>query len=183
MKETKYWEVKFKYKYPNNPGEDIRVTGNTESLGNWNYDLAPKLFYDPKKECWKTKTYIKIPDSFDLEYKYLLYKDDKFQKYEEIDTNRKVSLPERETLIFSDEQNNPDTKVIKYFTKNKKKVTTKLSGKNLKSNLKSVLKTPKMKKIASAKKPLFNTNTNNILDNKNDNQEKDDDNNDEPKRR
>ena len=179
MKETKYWEVKFKYKYPNNPGEDIRVTGNTESLGNWNYDLAPKLFYDPKKECWKTKTYIKIPDSFDLEYKYLLYKDNKFQKFEEIDTNRKVSLPERETLIFSDEPNNPDTKVIKYFTKNKKKVTTKLSGKNLKSNLKSVLKTPKMKKIASAKKPLFNTNTNNILDNKNDNQEKDDDNNDE----
>ena len=34
MKETKYWEVKFKFKYPKNPGEEVRVTGNTESLGN-----------------------------------------------------------------------------------------------------------------------------------------------------
>ena len=44
MKESKYWEVKFKFKYPKNPGEDIRVIGNTESLGNWNLDLATKLY-------------------------------------------------------------------------------------------------------------------------------------------
>jgi hypothetical protein len=121
MKEASYWEIKFKFKYPNNPGEEIRVTGNTDSLGNWNYDLAPKLFYDSKKDCWKTRAYIKVPDSFDLEYKYILYKDNKFEKLEEIDTNRKISLPEREKLIFTDEQNNTDTKVIKYLAKAKKK--------------------------------------------------------------
>ena len=67
MKETKYWEVKFKFKYPKNPGEEVRVTGNTESLGNWNLDIAPKLIYDSKKELWKTKAYLKIPASFNLE--------------------------------------------------------------------------------------------------------------------
>ena len=177
MKEASYWEIKFKYKYPNNPGEEIRVTGNTDSLGNWDYDLAPKLFYDSKKECWKTKAYIKIPDSFDLEYKYLLYKDNKIEKLEEIDTNRKISLPEREKLIFTDEQNNTDTKVIKYLAKSKKKVSTGFSGKSIKSHLKSALRTPKMKKIASAKKSLAYTNSNNKLDFKNDNQENVDDNN------
>ena len=55
MKESKYWEVQFKFKYPKNPDEDIRVTVNTESLGNWNYDIAPKLIYDSKNKYWKTK--------------------------------------------------------------------------------------------------------------------------------
>jgi trehalose 6-phosphate synthase/phosphatase len=178
MKEASYWEIKFKFKYPNNPGEEIRVTGNTDSLGNWNYDLAPKLFYDSKKDCWKTRAYIKVPDSFDLEYKYILYKDNKFEKLEEIDTNRKISLPEREKLIFTDEQNNTDTKVIKYLAKAKKKISTGFSGKSVKSHLKSALRTPKMKKIASAKKSLAYTDSNNKLDSKNDNQEKVDNNND-----
>ena len=101
MRDSKYWEVKFKFKYPKNPDVDIRVTGNTESLGNWNYDIAPKLFYDSKEECWKTKTYIKIPASFNLEYKYLIFKNNKFEKWEEIEDNRKVSLPEKEKLIFT----------------------------------------------------------------------------------
>ena len=99
MKESKYWEVKFKFKYPKNPGEDIRVIGNTESLGNWNLDLATKLFYDSKKESWKTKTYIKIPAAFNLEYKYVIFKDDKFNKWEDIETNRKVAMPEKEKLV------------------------------------------------------------------------------------
>ena len=166
MKENKYWEIKFKYKYPNNPGEDIRITGNTESLGNWNYDNAPKLFFDPKKDCWKTKTYIKIPASFNLEYKYLIFKDNQFEKMEQIDSNRKVAIPEREKLVFSDEQNNSETKVIKHFTKNKKKVCTGLSGKNLKTPLKSVLKPPKVKKNSSSKKAT-KIKTENILENKN----------------
>ena len=102
MKESKYWEVKFKFKYPKIPGEEIRVTGNTESLGNWNYDSAPKLFFDSKKNCWKTKIFIKIPASFNLEYKYLIYKNNKFEKEEDIESNRKVEMPEKEKLIFSD---------------------------------------------------------------------------------
>ena len=154
MRDSKYWEVKFKFKYPKNPDVDIRVTGNTESLGNWNYDIAPKLFYDSKEECWKTKTYIKIPASFNLEYKYLIFKNNKFEKWEEIEDNRKVSLPEKEKLIFSDSENNPETTVIKHFDKVKKRVVGELSGKNLKNCLKPSAKPSKMKKAASSKNQL-----------------------------
>ena len=154
MKESKYWEVKFKFKYPKIPGEEIRVTGNTESLGNWNYDSAPKLFFDSKKNCWKTKTFIKIPASFNLEYKYLIYKNNKFEKEEDIESNRKVEMPEKEKLIFSDEQNNSETSVMKYYAKNKKKVSNERSGINLNTALKSVLKPPKLKKISSQNKPI-----------------------------
>ena len=144
MKESKYWEVKFKFKYPKIPGEEIRVTGNTESLGNWNYDSAPKLFFDSKIKRWKTKTFIKIPASFNLEYKYLIYKNNIFQKEEDLESNRKVEMPEKEILIFSDEQNNSETSVMKYNAKTKEK--TELSDKNLNTPLNSVLKPPKLKK-------------------------------------
>ena len=123
MKESKYWEVQFKFKYPQNPDEDIRVTGNTESLGNWDYNIAPKLIYDSKKKLWKTKAYIKIPASFNLEYKYLIFSNGEFKKWEEIEKNRTVSLPEKEKLIFSDKENNPETTVIKHFAKSKRAVS------------------------------------------------------------
>ena len=149
MKENKYWEVKFKFKYPKNPGEEVRVTGNTDSLGNWNYDLAPKLIYDSKNEFWKTKTYIKIPASFKLEYKYLIFKDGEFEKFEDIETNRKVDVPEKEKLVFTDEENNPETIVKKHFAKNKKKVPD--SSSNLK-NSKKFSKSQKIKKLESKNK-------------------------------
>ena len=149
MKESKYWEVKFKFNYPKNPGEEVRVTGNTDSLGNWNYDLAPKLIYDSKNEFWKTKTYIKIPASFKLEYKYLIFKDGEFEKFEDIETNRKVDVPEKEKLVFTDEENNPETIVKKHFAKNKKKVPD--SSSNLK-NSKKFSKSQKIKKLESKSK-------------------------------
>ena len=150
MKESKYWEVKFKFKYPKNPGEEVRVTGNTESLGNWNLDIAPKLIYDSKKELWKTKSYLKIPASFNLEYKYLIFKEKIFDKWEDIETNRKVTMPEKEKLVFSDEDNNPETYVKKHYSKNKKKGGD--SSKNLKSSSKSNSKSKKLKKVSSARK-------------------------------
>jgi len=150
MKESKYWEVKFKFKYPKNPGEEVRVTGNTESLGNWNLDIAPKLIYDSKKELWKTKAYLKIPASFNLEYKYLIFKEEIFDKWEDIETNRKVVMPEKEKLVFSDEDNNPETYVKKHYAKNKKKAGD--SSKNLKSTSKSNSKSKKLKKVSSARK-------------------------------
>ena len=161
MKESKYWEVKFKFKYPKNPGEDVRVSGNTDSLGNWNIELASKLIYDAKKEHWKTKNYIKIPASFSLEYKYLIFKDGHFEKWEEIDTNRKVEMPEKEKLVFSDEKNDPKTTVKKHFAKTKKKGDSSI---NLKTSLKAA-KSQKSKKFQSSKKIIKNEN---ISENKKD---------------
>ena len=67
------------------------------------------------------KNHIKIPASFDLEYKYLIYKNNKLEKWEQLESNRKVKLPEKEKLIFNDEQNNPETSVVRYCPKTKKK--------------------------------------------------------------
>ena len=63
-------------------------------------------------------------------------------------------MPEKEKLIFSDEQNNSETSVMKYYTKTKKKVSTELSGKNLSTSLRPVLNIPKLKKNSSQKKPI-----------------------------
>ena len=104
MKENKFWEVKFKYKYPKDSVEDIRITGNVDSLGLWDINKAQKLYYDSKKDCWKTKSYIKIPALFDLEYKFLIFKDNKFLKEVEINTKRNVFIPEREKLVLSTEK-------------------------------------------------------------------------------
>ena len=148
MKESKYWEVKFKFKYPKNPGEDIRVSGSTDSLGNWNIELASKLIYDAKKEHWKIKNYIKISASFNLEYKYLIFKDDHFEKWQDIETNRKVELPEKKKLVFSDEKDDPKTNVKKHLAKTKKKGDSSI---NLKTSLKAT-KSQKAKKFQQNKK-------------------------------
>ena len=164
MKESKYWEVKFKFNYPKNPGEEVRVTGNTDSLGNWNHDLAPKLIYDSKKEFWKTRAYIKIPASFNLVYKYLIFKDGEFEKYEDIETNRKVAVPEKEKLVFTDEENNPETIVKKHFAKNKK------SSSNLKNSQK-FSKSQKIKKLKKDENILENKKKNNKVSDFNENED------------
>ena len=121
MKENKYWEVKFKFNYPKDSAEDIRLSGNIDSLGNWDTSKAVKLIYDSKKECWKTKSYIKIPASFDLKYKYLIFKNNNYEKDEELSSPRKILIPETEKLVLTTEKDNPETNITKHFIKLKKK--------------------------------------------------------------
>ena len=116
MKENKFWEVKFKFKYPKDSAEDIRIVGNVESLGMWDFNKAQKLFYDPKKDCWKTKTFIKIPASYDLKYKFLIFKNNQFLKAE-INEERTVTIPETEKLVLSTEKDSLETNVKKHFAK------------------------------------------------------------------
>ena len=140
MKENKFWEVQFKFKYPKNLAEDIRVIGNVESLGMWDIDKAVKLSYDPKKDCWKTKAYIQIPASFDLKYRYVIFKDNRFQGPEELKETRTVKIPEREKLILSAEKDNLETSIKKHIGKIKKKNTNDVNSKLTKNILKPSLK-------------------------------------------
>ena len=141
MKENKFWEVKIKYKYPKESAEDIRVVGNVETLGMWNKDKAVKLIYDSKKDCWETKNYIKIPASFDLEYKFLIFKDNSFEKEVDVNIRRKVSIPEREKLILSTEKDSSETNIVKHIAKFKKKNSKDINNKmNNKLPIKSALK-------------------------------------------
>ena len=160
MKENKYWEVKFKFNYPKDSAEDIRLSGNIDSLGNWDTSKAVKLIYDSKKECWKTKSYIKIPASFDLKYKYLIFKNNNYEKDEELSSPRKILIPETEKLVLTTEKDNPETNITKHFMKLKKKNTND-SNKN-KKTLKSSLKNS-----VNTKKNIKNNNNNIKTENKN----------------
>ena len=135
MKENKFWEVKFKFKYPKESADDIRLIGNVDSLGLWDNNKAQKLYYDSKKDCWKTKSYIKIPALFELEYKYLIFKDNKLIE-EEINSKRNVFIPEREKLVLSTEKNSLETNIKKHFTKIKKKSSSDVNKSNKKNTLK-----------------------------------------------
>ena len=151
MTEKNYWEVKFKFKYPKDLAEDIRLVGNTESLGMWNVDKAIKLLYDPKKEIWETKSYIKIPASIELKYKYLLFKNDYFVKEENSDISREVSIPEQEKLILSSEKDMPETSIQKHSLKIKKKSSKEINGNKNKISLKPLLKNGKKNKTNNNK--------------------------------
>ena len=151
MTEKNYWEVKFKFKYPKDLAEDIRLVGNTESLGMWNVDKAIKLIYDPKKEIWETKSYIKIPASIELKYKYLLFKNDYFVKEENSDISREVSIPEQEKLILSSEKDMPETSIQKHSLKIKKKSSKEINGNKNKISLKPLLKNGKNNKTNNNK--------------------------------
>ena len=141
MKENKFWEVKFKFNYPKESAEDIRVVGNVESLGMGNIDQAVKLTYDQKKGYWETKSYVKIPVAFDLEYKFLIFKDNSFLKEEELNIPRKVAIPDQEKLILSAEKDLPVTNIQRHFAKIKNKSSKDVNSKNSnKIPLKSVLK-------------------------------------------
>ena len=171
MKENKFWEVKFKFNYPKDSAEDIRVVGNIESLGMWKIDKAIKLIYDPKKECWETKSYIKIPTGFDLEYKYLIFKDNDFIKEEEINVKRKVAIPEQEKLILSADKDSPETNIQKHFVKMKKKSSKDINGK---IPLKSALKNGSKKNNAKLKETKKTTIEINLKDKEEDNSSNED---------
>ena len=166
MTENKYWEVKFKFKYPKESAEDIRIVGNTESLGKWNVDKAVKLIYDQKKEIWETKSYIKIPVAFDLQYKFLLFKNDFFIKEENSDIPRQVSIPDQEKLILSSEKDVSETHIQRYFIKTKRKSSKEINGTKGKNDLKPVLKNNKKNNRRSIEPEENNTKIQFIENNK-----------------
>ena len=167
MTENKYWEVKFKFKYPKESAEDIRIVGNTESLGKWNVDKAVKLIYDQKKEIWETKSYIKIPVAFDLKYKFLLFKNDFFIKEENSDISRQVLIPDQEKLILSSEKDVSETHIQRYFIKTKRKSSKEINGTKGKNDLKPVLKNNKKNNRRNIEPEENNTKIQFIENNKN----------------
>ena len=104
MDTKKYCFVKFKYIYNPEEFEDVRILGNTDSLGNWDINKAIKLSLNKKEaNSWITQK-IKIELFFNLEYKYLIFKNNELKKWEDItnNDNRKINLTKKENLILLD---------------------------------------------------------------------------------
>ena len=127
--QKEYTEIKFKYIYKTEEDEDVRVVGNNEKLGNWDCELAFRLINSEEdKDIWISKTNIKIPINFDLEYKYILYKDGIFEKWEKLphNKNRTIKIQDSGQYILYDAEEDPNT----FIDKNKEDSLKSKSKKN-----------------------------------------------------
>ena len=145
MDDKKYCFVKFKYIYNNEKDEDVRVVGNIEELGLWNINKAVKLSLNPKLiGVWKTKEKIKIPLLFHLEYKYLIFKNNNFLRWENIlnNKNRTVKINENNIFVLIDRPNKFSPQIIKENKKIKKikKKNGKKNNNEENISLKNILK-------------------------------------------
>ena len=123
MDDSKYCFVKFKYIYNNEKDEDVRVVGNLDILGNWEPKKAVKLSLNPKLDgVWKTKVKIKVPLLFNLEYKYLIFKNNNFLRWEVLSNNknRTIKFAEKDVFILSDKPNNITPQIKKEIIDKKK---------------------------------------------------------------
>jgi len=145
MDDSKYCTVRFKYLYDNEKDEDVRVVGNLENLGNWDTSKAIKLSLNPKQMgIWKTRLKIKVPISFAFEYKYLIFKNNTFLRWEVIPNNRNrtVQLQEKNAFVLLDKPNDIRTQIKKEITDKKKgdKILKKKKVKKKNDNNKEIMK-------------------------------------------
>ena len=125
MEDNKYCFVRFKYIYNNLENEDVRVVGNIEELGNWNVSESIRLSLVPNQiGDWKTEK-IKFPLFQNVEYKYLIFRNNNLLRWEYIpnNKNRKIKLVENNIFVLVDKPNELPTKLKKAVYR--KKIETK----------------------------------------------------------
>ena len=116
MSEQKYCLVQFKYTCNLSDDEEPRVVGSTSELGNWNVYKAEKMIYGKSDvPIWKTKENIKIFQNTFLEYKYIIFKNGKFNRWEDLpnNTNRSVNISDNNRITLWDREGDPHCKLEK----------------------------------------------------------------------
>ena len=149
--------VQFKYIYTPEPSEDVRILGNIDSLGKWQPNNAIKLIsIENEPNSWITKEKIKIPLNFNLEYKYLIFKNNILKTWEEISNNenRKITLTKKGLFTLLDKPKCFSTEI----TKEKKNVSEINSNDLIELNYDSDYEEKKSSKKNSEE------NTNDIID-------------------
>ena len=112
MKDKEYCYVQFKYECEIKEEEEIRIVGNKEELGNWDLNKAEPLFLS-NINVWKSRENIELPINNTVEYKYVIFKNNIFEKWEELpnNENRKVFIENKFKILVSDKQGNSTSKV------------------------------------------------------------------------
>ena len=121
--------VQFKYIYTPESSEDVRILGNIDSLGKWQPNNAIKLIpIENSPNSWITKEKIKIPLNFNLEYKYLIFKNNILKTWEEISNNenRKITLTKKGIFTLLDKPKCFSTEITK-----EKKNTSEINSNDL----------------------------------------------------
>ena len=149
--------VQFKYIYSPESCEDVRILGNIDLLGKWQPNKAIKLIpIKNEPNSWITKEKIKIPLNFNLEYKYLIFKNNILKTWEEISNNenRKITLTKKGHFTLLDKPKCFSTEI----TKEKKNISEIESNDLIDLNYDSDYEEKKSSKKNSEE------NTNEILD-------------------
>ena len=72
-KQNNYCFVQFKINQITSPGEEIHITGNVPSLGEWHVDKSEKMVTNQQEyPLWKSKENIKVQQDTEIQYKYLI---------------------------------------------------------------------------------------------------------------
>ena len=96
-------KINFHCKMTTEFGEDVRIVGSIDELGNWDPSHAIKLITTSQLyPIWKTESRIKLskpPPT--IEYKYLIFKGQSFIRWENLpsDVNRRLDVRNGKFLI------------------------------------------------------------------------------------
>ena len=137
MGENEFCYVQFKYECIIPEGEEVRIVGNKEELGNWDFNQAEKLNIS-NINVWKSRDNIEMPINTTVEYKYVIFKNDKFERWEELpnNENRKVFIENKFKVTVIDKQGDSNSKIQEMKTRRKNTTPTPalLKGKLLHNN-------------------------------------------------
>jgi len=86
-------------------GEEIRIVGDVPELGNWDPTKAEKLITSKADfPIWKSKENIKVKQNSEINYKYVIFENGKFKRWEEIplNKNRTVNIKNYVRVVIYD---------------------------------------------------------------------------------
>ena len=93
MEEQKNCFVQFKFKRQTFPGEEIYITGNIPSLGNWSIENSEKMVTNIQEyPLWKSRENIIASQNSEIQYKYLIFKNGKFLQWEKTENNANLKV-------------------------------------------------------------------------------------------
>lgn len=107
-KQNNYCFVQFKINQITSPGEEIHITGNVPSLGEWHVEKSEKMVTNQQDyPLWKSKENIKVQQDTEIQYKYLIFNRGKFKCWEN-SANRRVKIGKFCKIVIMD----PGSKIV-----------------------------------------------------------------------
>ena len=116
MEEPKYCLVQFKYTCTLDKDEEVRVVGGPNELGGWDVAKSEKMVFSKLDQpVWKTKENIKIMQNSTVEYKYVIFKNGIFNRWENLpyNKNRSITIGNMIRVVIYDKQGDPESKIEK----------------------------------------------------------------------
>ena len=94
--------VQFELYQKTSLGEEIHISGNIPSLGQWNVEKSEKMITNTSEyPTWKSKENIIVDQDTEIQYKYLIFYNKKFKCWENHE-NRRVKIGKYCKVVIKD---------------------------------------------------------------------------------